>query len=653
MIPGWLPTLAAFCAACGFFTIIGLPLARAVAPRGVPALGIAPALGWAVYNVLALPLLTLLGFNATSVSLVSVAALLVAIACWRRVDSPCLPRWTLPLAAIAAWLPAIAIMPKHLEGGILLAPPLFDHVKIAIVDAILRRGLPVPNPFYGPANPGHLAYYYLWHVSTAVLASALHVSGWGAEAAMTGFTAFASLTLMMSLAAAFGAGTMGLSAVILLCLPGSLRPVLGFMVGGDAAGKVIPPGSDLGGWLNQAAWVPQHMAGACCAVVSALLMLRLAEARGIIVAICLGLTVAAGFESSVWVGGIGFAGAGMTVGMLLLWKTQARLRGIFIMRAGGAACLAGVLCFPLFLSELHAAQARGPGSGLAFMPYPVFGAALPKILNLPGFWLILLPFSWPALMPCGRYVAPVRHQFAKVFWFFFSKKNIALWQLSLVFGGAFLCVAWLFRSTIDNNDLGWRAVLPALLLLTPCAACGVDHLVREKRWLILAASLAIAALGVPDTVRMMRDYTGGQRPGDARALAQSAALWQAVRRHTAPDDRVANNPSFIGAATPWPVNISWATLSDRASCFAGWETVLAYSALPKNRLVDINDRFTRVFAGKPLPGDLAALAHEGNCATVVLTPEDGAWANDPFAGNALYALAEKSTDWRIYTRMAP
>ncbi len=653
MIPGWLPTLAAFCVACGFFSIIGLPLARAVAPRGVPALGIAPALGWAVYNVLALPLLTLLGFNAISVSLVSVAALLVAIACWRRVDSPCLPRWTLPLAAIAAWLPAIAIMPKHLEGGILLAPPLFDHVKIAIVDAILRRGLPVPNPFYGPANPGHLAYYYLWHVSTAVLASALHVSGWGAEAAMTGFTAFASLTLMMSLAAAFGAGTMGLSAVILLCLPGSLRPVLGFMVGGDAAGRLIPPGSDLGGWLNQAAWVPQHLAGACCAVLSALLMLRLAEAGSIFVAICLGLTVAAGFESSVWVGGIGFAAAGMAMGLKLLWKTAAQLRGLFVMRAAGAACLAGLLCFPLFLLELHAAQTRGPDSGLAFMPYPVFGTAIPSLLraalDLPGFWLILLPFAWPAIIPA----APVGYQSAKVFWFFFSKKNILLCQSSVFFGGIFLCVAWLFRSTIDNNDLGWRAVLPALLLLTPCAAWCVDNLVREKRWLALAASLASAALGLPDTVRMMRDYTAGQRPGDARALAQSADLWQAVRRHTAPQDRVANNPSFTGAATPWPVNISWATLSDRASCFAGWETVLAYSALPKNRLIDINDRFTRLFAGKPLPGDLPALAHEQNCATIVLTPADGAWVHDPFAGNALYALAEKSADWRIYTRTVP
>jgi hypothetical protein len=631
--------LAAFCVACAYFTAIGLPLARAVAPRGVPQLGLAPALGWAVYMAVAPPFLSLTGFGAVQIWIFSCAALLGAGLLGRkRPDALGLPVWTLGVAGLTALVPAMAIMPKFTASGILLAPPMFDHVKIALVDGILRTGLPVPNPFYGPDDPGHLAYYYLWHVGTAMLASVTQVGGWAAEAAATGFTGFAALMLMIGLACAFGGGTVSFVAVAVLSLSGSMRPLLADLIGADRIDAVSPRSGDIGGWLNQAAWVPQHLAGACCATVSALLMVRLAAGGGFLVALCLGFSVAAGFESSVWVGGIGFAVAGGVLGAWLVRRAARPERKRFLLGGCGAAGLAALLILPMFLAEVQAARARGGGSGLSLSPYAVFGGAS-HWLDVPGFWFFLLPFAWPAAVPLG--VAGVWRRYR-------AGSDTALLRCLCLFGLMCLCVAWLLRSTIDNNDLGWRAGLPALLVLTGCAAVWLDHLAVKKAWLALGLCCGIAALGVPDTVRMVGEYASGQLPGDAASFARSAALWQAVRRHTRPTDRIANNPRFVGAATPWPVNISWATLSDRPSCYAGWATVIAYGALPRQQLLAVNDRMTRVFDGAPLADDVGALAQTQNCTAAVITPEDGAWLHDPFANASDYTLAEAGPAWRIY-----
>ena len=71
-----------------------------------------------------------------------------------------------------------------------------------------------------------------------------------------------------------------------------------------------------------------------------------------------------------------------------------------------------------------------------------------------------------------------------------------------------------------------------------------------------------------------------------------------MRRYAGPDARIANNPLFLSDITPWPVNISWALLADRSSCFAGRELALAFAPLPPQRREAIKAQFVRVFAGK-------------------------------------------------------
>ena len=99
-------------------------------------------------------------------------------------------------------MPAAAILPKYIRRGRAGWPiAIFDHAKIAIIDAMTRLGLPPVNPVFGEVGAaGQLTYYYLWHFSAAELALVAAHKGWEADIGLTWFTAFASLTLMMGLA---------------------------------------------------------------------------------------------------------------------------------------------------------------------------------------------------------------------------------------------------------------------------------------------------------------------------------------------------------------------------------------------------------------------------------------------------------------------
>ena len=190
---------------------------------------------------------------------------------------------------------------------------------------------------------------------------------------------------------------------MLLLLPGSLRPLLATAIGQGATAGLIPQGAEIGGWLNQAAWVPQHLAGACCALVAALLIVRLAERPGFIVAVCLGLSVAAGFESSVWAGGIAFAVAAPVLTLWVLADKSWGERREFAIWLSLAACLSLLLVAPFIMSEWTMLRQRHLG-GMQIAPYPVLGPSVPEavrgVLDVPAFWLAL-PYLFPALIPLG------------------------------------------------------------------------------------------------------------------------------------------------------------------------------------------------------------------------------------------------------------
>ena len=641
--------------------LLGIALGRRLLPRALGR-GAAPVIGWAAHSAVMLPIYAWIGpwIGFSPIAVIGTGALCVlasGLALSGRApqgeaeDAADIPAWAFAAAAVLALAPAVAILPKFSGDAVQLADPIFDHSKIAIVDAMARLGLPPVNPVFGEFGaPGHLAYYYLWHFSAAELALALGASGWEADIGLTWFTAFASLSLMMGVAVWLGKRAAAAIWVVVLAAAASLWVTLDWIAGAHDLTPWLWPPIGMAGWLFQATWVPQHLMAASCAVTAMLVIVQYAQRQSLTLLLTLVLVVVAGFESSSFVGGVTFAiaaldrradpsarhraGAAPALRAGLGGRRSAGglpRRAVRSRSTGGAARARRRQ--PDRYRTLHACSARRcrTRSAACSISRPI-GSSCCRSNCRP-------PISPAPSRSPRRCAAPCR-----------GRKSSLSRSLACL-AGTGLIVSWLLVSTLgENNDLGLRAIIPAEMVLIVAAAAGFF----QARWraAIVATALGGLVLSLPDTAAMIRSNVAGEpRPG-GKILAQTPELWDAVRRYAAPGARVANNPLFLRDVTPWPVNISWALLANRSSCFAGRELALALAPLPPPRREAINAQFIRVFAGEGTAADVSDMATQYGCEVVVVVPQDKAWNNDPFAASADYRLAEnRDGRWRIYVRV--
>ncbi|MFZ1149584.1 MAG: hypothetical protein WAR76_07605, partial [Xanthobacteraceae bacterium] len=436
--------------------------------------------------------------------------------------------------------------------------------------------------------------------------------------------------------------------VVALAASASLREALSFFFGNYELEPFLQHPNGFAGWLFQSAWVPQHLMAASGAIASMLLLAHYAQRPKFIYILTLALVIAASFESSAFVGGVTFAIAALVAAPLLLSAIEEKRRATAILGLALAGSLALGLAAPFIRDQFAFIASRG--SAIGIHPFEVLGEMFPqtlrRILDLPAYWLILLPLEFPASFIAGV-IAVVAMLGTRV--------SIPEWTAARVLGvlaAAGLAISWLMVSRLgENNDLALRAILPAAMILIAFAAAGtLAAPQRGLRAAIAAFALGGLMLSLPDSAMMIYDNWRGSAAADEAAFAQTPELWTAVRRHAPAGARVANNPLFLQDLTPWPANISWALLADRSSCFAGRELAIPFAALSPERR-DINDQFIRVFAGQGMPADVGEFASKYGCDVVVVVPQDGAWTNDPFAASADYRLAEiRDTRWRIYVR---
>jgi hypothetical protein len=634
------------------WTSLGYALARHLLPRALAA-GASPVLGWAVHSAVTLPLFTLIGFTSSAVVTVAALCVIAAVLSFRFAASgddelgAMIPPWTFAAAALLALAPAVAIVPKFSGGAVHLADPIFDHSKIAIIDTIGRQGLPPVDPVFGAAGGyGQFFYYYLWHYSAAELAVTLRVSGWEADIALTWFTAFASLCLLMGVAVWLGKKPGAAIWVVLLAAATSLRVTLSWIFGSWTLEPFLDGPTGFAGWLFQSAWAPQHVMSAACVVLAMLLIARYAIRRSVALLVTLILIVVAGFESSTYVGGVTFAVAALAAAPLLIAMIDRPSRLRFLVGMAVAAALAVILALPFLDNQLQAVALRSAGGTIALRHFAVLGSMFPeglrRALDWPAYWLVLLPIEFPATYVAGTFALAVMLRSGVA-----RPEKLAIVALACL-AGAGLLVSWLLVSTIgDNNDLGLRAVLPAASTLIAMAAAGL--VLWPRRAMIGATAIVGLVLSLPDSFRMIRSNVEGTPVADGAVFAQTPELWAAVRQYAPPAARVVNNPLFLADLTPWPADMSWALLANRSSCFAGRELTLALAPLPDKMREAINDQFIRVFAGDGTVQDIADLAKKYGCDVVVVVPQDKAWARDPFAASPDYRLADnRDGKWRIY-----
>src|ERR1700751_455558 len=167
------------------WTCVGLPIARRLIPAC--ALAMAPVIGWAVHSAIALPIFFVLPFSTPAILGVAGLTLIASVGASRATAPPhpmasadAVPLWAFALASLLTVAPAAAILPKFSGGAVYLSDQIFDHVKVALIDDMMRFGLPPGNPFFGDPDHPRFAYYYLWHFAAAELALTVHISAWEA-----------------------------------------------------------------------------------------------------------------------------------------------------------------------------------------------------------------------------------------------------------------------------------------------------------------------------------------------------------------------------------------------------------------------------------------------------------------------------------------
>jgi hypothetical protein len=381
-----------------------------------------------------------------------------------------------------------------------------------------------------------------------------------------------------------------------------------------------------------------------------LLLVHYAQRQNLGYVPTLALLVAAGFESSAFVGGFTFAIAALVSAPLLFAAIEVKRRLTAGLGLTASALIALGIAAP-FIHDQFAMVAGREAGAIDVHHFEVLGDLFPptprRILDVPAYWLILLPLEFPATFIAGALSLIVLLRRAAP-----GPERTAV-QLFGVLAVGGLVIPWPLVSTLgDNNDLALRAILPAAVILIVAAAAGVVAAPdRVARVAIAAIAFAGLILSLPDSAAMIYANWRGNAAADASVFAQAPELWSAVRRYAPATARIANNPLYLQDLTPWPGNMSWALLGDRNSCFAGREMAIPFAPLPPERREAINSQFIRVFAGQAAPADVGELATKYGCDVVVVTPQDGAWTKDPFAGSAVYRLAESREDrWRIYVK---
>ena len=269
-------------------------------------------------------------------------------------------------------------------------------------DSVCRRSIPCMAK---PMHRSGLAYYYLWHFSAAEIALVTSMSGWEADVGLTWFTAFASLSLMMGLAVWLSKRATAAIWVVPLAAAGSLWVTLYWIFQAKSFAPVLMPPTGMAGWLFQATWVPQHLMAASCVVTAMLLVTRYALRQNLALVVTIALLVVAGFESSAFVGGIAFAVAAVIAAPILLSAVDPQRRLRFVGGLAIAALLVVCLIAPFLRDQLAAVHARGGAQPIVVSPYSVFGGQFPgwlrHVLDVPGYWLIVLPVELPAAFIAG------------------------------------------------------------------------------------------------------------------------------------------------------------------------------------------------------------------------------------------------------------
>jgi len=531
-----------------------------------------------------------------------------------------------PLAALCGLLACAVVVAFELTdfrwgGKLYHATFAIDMVKhAATVNAIVSWGLPLTDPFVSRAEPA--GYYYFFY-TLAALPDRLTLGALDARAAVgalavlngAGLLALAALLLRKSIPGLPAAGRLSVLIALLLCANLDLIPNI--MMG--LASHLWPIelewwNEQVLSWVFSLLWVPHHVLALIAGMFGLLLICERPGAMGAVVA---GIAFASCVGASVWVG-LGVALAA------LLWLASLLLRGHNrpALALAGAGCLAGLLLVPLLIDILVGRSGQGFPIGFAIRPFPVLPVDSGLAHDLMS--LLLLPLNY--FIGFGIFAVG-----AVMFWRDPSlAKKTEVTRILLFAAAAGLLLGTFTRSTVVNNDLGWRVLLlPQLAALVWTAA-----VILARNWTFRIADVrkwpaAVGAL-------LMIGYAG-----NAYELVAVRAYPLLVPNPMVAPDRVWGHPDIddeIASAYQW-ANIHVSRDAVLQQNPVGDARVLAFGLYGRNRTA-VADKVAMIY-GTPrseVDARLAALA------PIFTASQSAAEVRARAAANGIDVLVMSSSD---------
>ena len=194
--------------------------------------------------------------------------------------------------------------------------------------------------------------------------------------------------------------------VVALAAATSLRTTLSFLFGSFSLEPFMASPNGFAGWLFQSAWVPQHLMSASCVVAAMVLIVHYAQRPSAARFLTLVLIVVAGFESSTFVGGVTFAVAALLAAPIL-FAAVTPARRVTVAGGLGRRRRASPCSLLRRFSAINSLRSRRAATATrsCIDHFAVLGDLFPhtlrRELDLPAYWLILLPIEFPATYIAG------------------------------------------------------------------------------------------------------------------------------------------------------------------------------------------------------------------------------------------------------------
>ncbi|WP_026187600.1 hypothetical protein [Ensifer sp. BR816] len=636
---------------------IGWPASKYLESNIRMRLLISPVIGLGIFGAAGVSVFHLLPLTASNLILIVVAFSAVALRLANGVIDPLFRSPTSPglswfaVSFLLCLLPTFAIIPQHYGESVGVGHPIWDHAKIAIVNEIAQNGLPPANPFYSQAGtPYTLIYYYVWHFIAACSSVVTGASGWEADIALTGLTALFSTFVVAWLAVARSRSANAAWWILPLLLAGSLKSIVRF-VSGKWIDTWMAHEHGLQTWIIQAAWVPQHLFSGALTLIVVLAYLRILYCDvgcDLVLAVFMGAMLASAFGSSMWAGGFSLLLILPVVGALSVPHVLRAKRLLAVVLSLSVAVATAVLCAGVLVYEQSSIiQTR---KTVEFWVFPIFlGGSW--LYDIPGFWAVLLILEFGMVF------------LSFIIWSYSSFSNDTIGHAHIdraIFAAVLaplLCTQFL-HSVIMYNDLGWRVLIPSLLLMTAMTAAlfsaqmgkstPVGRLTTMTAMLLLGPSIVAGAQSV-----YLADFkfrVEGPETETGKAFKAAPEMWAAVRQVTPSNEAVANNPLDFAGVTHMPGNIAWATLSRRRNCATALGFLRAYAAqLTPTQASDAYAFFVDAFKGNATEDQLRVMKEQYLCKTLVVTSRDGLWGKPVLDNSSVYKLVSEEKDaWRIY-----